>query len=415
MLVDSSMPFQSSSQPHTGLSRMQKTRSRHATDAAILLHIAQLCLCYKMASDLGPFEVGQILALHREGYSHRQIAERVTRGRTKPGPSLCAIGATVRHLDADPSWTGQRKCGSGSKRKTTVAEDKKIVRAAKRHRGNRAINSSKLRGMLPAARRVSRVTVRRRLREAGLRYLRRRCKTLVPQKAVAARLAWASWVKAQKATYLRRWVFTDGVSFFCSRTDTEHESTARAALGTHVWREAATKDALYKDCVGPSSYAKGQGAVVRAWGLLCSGQLHVRVLQPGVTMNRYVYADIVKKDIRRWLGRARHAVLVQDHERALWCSEPLNAMTEVGISLQRKHPTHSADLNAIENVWALLRVRLDETLPPKVEDRAAFVARLRAAVAWLNRSRRSTMRKFAGNMKTRAQDVQDNHGHRTRW
>ena len=110
-----------------------------------------------MASDLGPFEVGQILALHREGYSHRQIAERVTRGRSSPGPSLCAIGVAVRHLDVDPSWTGQRKRGSGSKCKTTASEDKKIVRAAKRQRGKRAINSAKLRGLLPAARRVSHV------------------------------------------------------------------------------------------------------------------------------------------------------------------------------------------------------------------------------------------------------------------
>ena len=31
-----------------------------------------------MTSKLGPFEVGQVLALHREGFSHRDIAERVT-------------------------------------------------------------------------------------------------------------------------------------------------------------------------------------------------------------------------------------------------------------------------------------------------------------------------------------------------
>ena len=46
---------------------------------------------FTMAVDLGPFEVGQILALHHEGYSHRQIAERVTRGRDQPGPSLTAV------------------------------------------------------------------------------------------------------------------------------------------------------------------------------------------------------------------------------------------------------------------------------------------------------------------------------------
>ena len=52
-----------------------------------------------MAADLGPFEVGQILALHREGYSHRQIAERVTRGRDHAGPSPSAVGETVCRLE----------------------------------------------------------------------------------------------------------------------------------------------------------------------------------------------------------------------------------------------------------------------------------------------------------------------------
>ena len=33
--------------------------------------------------DLGRFEVGQIWALHKEGFSHRQIAERATHGRTR--------------------------------------------------------------------------------------------------------------------------------------------------------------------------------------------------------------------------------------------------------------------------------------------------------------------------------------------
>ena len=371
--------------------------------------------CFAMSSDLGPFEVGQIWALHREGFSHREIAERVTRGRDSPGPSLCTIGDAVRRLDSDPTWTGGRECGSGRKRNTTAAEDKCIVRAAKRHRGLRAINATSLQAIVPAARRVSRETVRRRLREAGLRYLRRRCKTLVPKESVASRLAWASWVKAQRAAYLRRWVFTDGVSFFCSRTAAEHESSTRAALGRFVWREPSSKDALFRDCVGPSSYVKGQGALVRMWGLLVHNKLYICVLPQGVALNRHVYTGIISNHFSRWLRRVRRPILVQDHERALWCDEPRAAMEEVGITVLEKHPKHSADLNAIENVWALLRERLAATLPPTTESRAAFVSRLRAAVLWLNRNRSASMRKLAGDMKERALAVQDNQGHRIAW
>ena len=117
----------------------------------------------------------------------------------------------------------------------------------------------------------------------------------------------------------------------------------------------------------------------------------------------------------RWLRRVRRPILVQDYERALWCDEPLAAMEEVGITVLDKHPKHSADLNPIENVWALLRERLASTLPPTTESRAAFVLRLRAAVLWLNRNRASSMRKLSSDMKERATALQENQGHRIAW
>ena len=63
----------------------------------------------------------------------------------------------------------------------------------------------------------------------------------------------------------------------------------------------------------------------------------------------------------------------------------------------------------------LLRQRLDETLPASPEARAELILRLRAAVAWLNRNRRQAMLKLSSSMKTQAQDVEDNCGHRTKW
>ena len=110
-----------------------------------------------MATDLGPFEVGQIWALHKEGFSHRQITDRVTRGRDGLGPSLTAVADAVHRLLADPTWTGGRATGSGRKRQTTSTEDKAIVRAVKRHRGSMKVTSTALRGMVHAARRVSSV------------------------------------------------------------------------------------------------------------------------------------------------------------------------------------------------------------------------------------------------------------------
>ena len=88
---------------------------------------------------------------------------------------------------------------------------------------------------------------------------------------------------------------------------------------------------------------------------------------------------------------------------------------KVGIELLRRYPTNSADLNAIENVWKMLRDRLDDTFPRAHESRKEFVTRLRNAVTWLNVNKADAMRKYASNMKERAADVIAQSGGRTQW
>ena len=90
-------------------------------------------------------------------------------------------------------------------------------------------------------------------------------------------------------------------------------------------------------------------------------------------------------------------------------------MADAGIIVSHMHPKYSADLNPIENAWALLRSRLADTLPAKVESREEFIVRLRAAVAWLNRNQKAAMEKMSASMKERTQAVQDNRGHRASW
>jgi len=321
----------------------------------------------------------------------------------------------VRRLEAEPTWTGERKEGSGRKRATTPAEDQAMVRAVKKFHGERRVNAVTLRKLEPAAKKVGTRTLRRRLRESELRWCRRRRKTVIPAESVTARLEWARWLKRQSAAYLRRMTFTDGVSFYLGRTDTQHANAQRAALGLFVYRETTSQDALYKDCVGPSSYAKAQGECVRMWGLLRKGQLHARILLRGTVMNRWEYEHIIRTDFARWLSRDRWPLLVQDHERALWCQGPMEACAQTGIQVVEQHPKHSADLNIIENVWSLLRSRLDDTMPAEPETRADFVQRLRSAIFWVNRNHKETMLKWQRDYKQRAHDVLENNGHRAKW
>ena len=60
-----------------------------------------------------------------------------------------------------------------------------------------------------------------------------------------------------------------------------------------VCRRSDNKDAMKQECLGPSSYSKGQGTPVRIWGMLACGGLSIHVLEDGETMNADIYAELV--------------------------------------------------------------------------------------------------------------------------
>ena len=72
----------------------------------------------------------------------------------------------------------------------------------------------------------------------------------------------------------------------------------------------------------------------------------------------------------------------------------------------------SQDLNPIENVWGHLQKKLEGEAPDCVECREDFVARLRAAVRWMNTVKKDVLRKLCFDTQERAQMVLDNTGGR---
>ena len=70
---------------------------------------------------LGPFEVGQIVALDAAGFNQREIAVFATK---VDGTSISfgAVGRALRQRTEDPTWTGERQEGSGRFRDTTPAQ-----------------------------------------------------------------------------------------------------------------------------------------------------------------------------------------------------------------------------------------------------------------------------------------------------
>ena len=233
---------------------------------------------------LDAFAAGGIAALAKQGYSQREIADSGSVFK-EDGSGVCfsTVGKVLRRHRSDPTWRGDRQEGSGRPRSTTPQQDEAIAKYVVARRGKEVITSKKVKHRLRLG---SRSLVQRRLREKGLSWLRRRSKTLVPAESLVARLACAARVMKCTSAYLRRWVYSDGCSFYLDRSSAEVQNAERLSLGKFVYRMADGSDALYKDCVGPSSYKKTQGSVVRVWGLLVNGTLHISVLEKGTVMNQ---------------------------------------------------------------------------------------------------------------------------------
>ena len=211
---------------------------------------------------LTPFQRGMIFMGSLAGLSPTDIAGKLEKqGGGHPSVQAVADSIAQARAHGGSQWDGRPQIG-GRPRDTADALDKAISKLVFKKRGSVVVIANYVRRELRGARSVSIRTIQRRVREAGLRWLRRRRKFLVSEIYKEARLQWADWVLSLTSA-MSRWAYTDGTSFYLARTAEEVADKGRAALGTHVWRAADGHDALFEDCLGPSSYAKAQGNCVR--------------------------------------------------------------------------------------------------------------------------------------------------------
>ena len=187
------------------------------------------------------------------------------------------------------------------------------------------------------------------------------------------------------------------------------------------------EDGLWSDNISPSLYAKAQGKPVKIWGFLAHGRLEYWVLPQdyqadkykSTNMNGYRYNHLVTTKFAQWrrdcFGDDRNCHVVQDHERCLWQSRNLEALSAAGCRVVEKLPKSSPDLNAIEGVWHLLKQRMVQTEPDSMETRPEFLVRLRRQVTWLNDNRRAQLLELCTNQKVRAKEVAELLGAKCKW
>ena len=212
-----------------------------------------------------PYLRGVIFVLALAGWSLQDIADKVV----KPDgarPCKQSVSDVIKQAkeNGGMKWDGQPDTTNrGRPRATTTALDRAILKVVFRRRGSAVVTVNYIKKVLRAARKVSSKTLQRRLCDAGLSWLRRRRKSIVPAKHKVSRLGWGAWVLTRAAATLATWAYTDGTTFFLARTQSDFDDKRRAALGAFVWRQANGSDGLYEDCIGPSAHWKSQGISVR--------------------------------------------------------------------------------------------------------------------------------------------------------
>jgi len=368
-----------------------------------------------MAYQIGPFELGQIKAHVEHGLGCTAIAQRLFKADGKTCYSESAVSRAMCKLAESPGWRAGREEGSGAPRKTTKQQDRAVIRWVLQKRGQKKVTVGSIKKQFPFLRKFGDTLVEERLHEADLVYLRRRKKCLVTAEYLEKRVSYCQGVKRKHDTTLKTWAYTDGTVYYLDRSESEHANTVRRALGANVWRKSDNSDAMYQDCIGPSAYNKAQGIPVRVWGMLACGIIYIHVLDQGEVMDRTLYTELIEDKFDDWRGNCEY--LVCDFEACLRTEEALHALRRIKLKLVDDYPPVSQDFNAIENVWAILKERLDQTVPVEVEDRESFIRRLKSAVLWANWHRSEQLRYLCYNQKERAADCLNMKppGGRTKW
>ena len=364
---------------------------------------------------LDRFDVGQVKAHMHHGLGSTSISQIMVKADGTSKFSEQAILDCMNKLKSNLKWRGDRQPGSGAPRKTTKKQDKQVIQYLLKQRGKQKVTVSKLKRKFVFLKKLSDSLVEDRLHEEDLKWLRRRSKSIVTKAYLQPRLDYCRALKNKHQSTLQKWCYTDGTTFFLDRDDDEHEHSQRRALGTHVWRRSDNKDSTFQECMGPSSYSKGQGVPVRVWGFLAMGVLHIEILEPDEVMNSDLYAELVEDKFEKWAGDCEF--LVCDYERCLRSDVALHALSKTGLQLVDPYPKRSQDFNAIENAWKELKQRLDHTMPTHLEGREEFIVRLKSATRWLNEHRSKQLLKLSTNQKERANDClnQKPPGGRTKW
>ena len=290
----------------------------------------------KMAKrlDWSPKKRTIAVTLRNEGYSYRQIADKIGHGVTASGiRKLC-----VRF---EESGSINTKHGRGRKKATTSKTDRRISRLALQNR--RATSHAINKILSDTGVVMSDRTVRRRLVAAGLRARIPRKKPFLNVLQRKKRLQWAkehvSWTHEQWKKVI--WSDETRISIFGSD-------------GVFYVRRRPGEECL-PECLTPTMK---HPVTVMIWGCMSwSGIGRIQVVNGMLNATRYIHEVLQPKllpSVRDIFGDGAEFVFQQDGAPCHTARKCTKWFQDNNIELLT-WPGNSPDLNPIENLWSRLK------------------------------------------------------------